>query len=70
VARHGYRVLDGDIPVGEVTSGMYAPTLDGFYALAYVAPQYAAPGTALAVEIRGKPVAAEVVKRPFYKVAG
>lgn len=67
VARHGYRVLAGDSPCGEVTSGMYAPTLDGFYALAYVAAEYAAIGTALAVEIRGKPVPAEVVKKPFYK---
>jgi len=67
VPRHGYRVLADGVPCGEVTSGMYAPSLDGFYAMAYVASAYAAVGRRLEVEIRGKPIAAEVVKRPFYR---
>ncbi len=68
VPRHGYRVLAGEAPCGEVTSGMYASTLDGFYAMAYVAAEYAAIGAELAVEIRGKAIKAVVVKRPFYKL--
>ena len=35
--------------------------------MAYVPPADAEPGTMLAVEIRGAPVAAEVVPLPFYK---
>jgi aminomethyltransferase len=35
--------------------------------MAYVAPAHAEPGTMLAVEIRGAPVAAEVVPLPFYR---
>ncbi|MHB9032771.1 MAG: glycine cleavage system aminomethyltransferase GcvT [Anaerolineae bacterium] len=69
VPRHGYRVLADGAPCGEVTSGMYAPTLEGFYALAYVSAEHAAPGTELTIEIRGKPAAAEVVRKPFYKLA-
>jgi len=45
---------------------MYAPTLDGFYALAYLPADKTEPGTPLAIEIRGKLVEAQVVNRPFY----
>lgn len=66
VPRHGYPVLspEGE-PIGSVTSGTYSPTLKENIALAYVAERYAAVGSAVAVEIRGKPVAARVVKTPF-----
>jgi hypothetical protein len=37
--------------------------------MASVAPGDAEPGTILAVEVRGQPVAAEVVPLPFYKRA-
>jgi glycine cleavage system T protein (aminomethyltransferase) len=50
-----------------VTSGTQSPTLGKPIAMAYVAPRDAEPGTILAVEIRGQPVAAEVVSLPFYK---
>ena len=36
-------------------------------ALAYVPIEYASPGTTLAVEVRGQPVKAQVVKTPFYR---
>ena len=73
IARHGYPVLAGDAagdargPIGTVTSGTMSPTLGKAIAMAYVPPDDAAPGTMLAVEIRGAPVAAEVVPLPFYK---
>ena len=50
-----------------MTSGTMSPTLGTAIAMAYVPPADAAPGTMLAVEIRGAPVAAEVVPLPFYK---
>jgi len=65
--RHGYPVLDGDTPVGEVTSGALSPTLGHPIAMAYVPPALAEPGTKLAVDVRGKPYPVEVVKLPFYK---
>jgi aminomethyltransferase len=66
IARHGYRVLAGGAPSGVVTSGTQSPTLGQPIAMAYVATAYADPGTMVAVEIRGVPVAAEVVPLPFY----
>jgi aminomethyltransferase len=66
IARHGYPVLDAAGPTGVVTSGTMSPTLGEAIAMAYVAPAHAEPGTMLAVEIRGAPVAAEVVPLPFY----
>ena len=68
VARTGYRVLDerGE-PVGRVTSGTVAPTLGASVALAYVPPALARVGQRLAVEIRGRAVAAQVVETPFYR---
>ncbi len=66
IARHGYPVLAGGAPTGAVTSGTMSPTLGTPVAMAYVATAHAEPGTMLAVEIRGAPVAAEVVPLPFY----
>ena len=67
VARHGYPVLVAGAPAGVVTSGTVSPTLGTAVAMAYVPPAQAEPGTMLAVEVRGAPVAAEVVSLPFYK---
>lgn len=70
VPRAGYRVLRGDGPVGEVTSGTKSPTLGKGIALGYVEPTASNLATALAVEIRGKAVAAQVVRLPFYRSGG
>lgn len=65
--RGGYSVLSGETIVGEVTSGQPSPTLGFPIALAYVAPEYAEPGTKLDIDLRGKPQPFEVVTLPFYK---
>jgi len=66
VPRHGYQVLiDGTI-CGEVTSGMYAPTLKKFLGLAYVPAEHRAIGTQIGIMIRNKVKPAVIVKRPFY----
>jgi aminomethyltransferase len=68
IARDGYKVLDsagGEI--GYVTSGSPAPFLKKNIALAYIPPEFAAPGAELKVEIRGQGVKAMVVPTPFYK---
>ena len=68
IARHGFSILspNGD-EIGKVTSGGYAPTLAKSIGMGYVAPAYSSPGTRLLVEIRGKGLAGEVVKLPFYR---
>jgi aminomethyltransferase len=69
VPRQGYRILDGESAVGEVTSGTRSPTLGKGIALGYVEPHLDKRGTSLAVEVRGRPLGAEVVKLPFYRRA-
>ena len=67
VGREGAAVLRGGERVGEVTSGTHSPTLGKAIAMAYVAPDAAAEGTALEVDVRGRPEPARVVPLPFYK---
>ena len=52
-----------------MTSGALSPTLGHPIAMAYVPPALSAPGTKLAVDVRGKASPVEVVKLPFYKRA-
>ncbi len=65
VPRHGCRVLSGGREVGLVTSGTLSPSLRVGIALATLDPAVQAPGTRVAVDIRGELKAAEVVKPPF-----
>jgi aminomethyltransferase len=51
--------------VGEVTSGLLAPTADQPVALAYVQAEYAASGTRLNAMVRGKAVPMQVSPLPF-----
>jgi aminomethyltransferase len=64
VLRSHQPVLAEGRPVGEVTSGGFSPTLERSIALARVQPGL---GESCAVEIRGKPVPARVVKTPFVR---
>jgi aminomethyltransferase len=66
-ARAGAAVQDpSGRTVGEVTSGSLAPSLDRAVALAYVDAALTAPGTRLALEVRGKPLPGVVADLPFY----
>ncbi len=67
IPRHGYPILKDGQRVGEVTSGTHSPSLDQPIGIGYVPTALAAEGSTFHVEIRGKPVAAKVVKTPFYR---
>jgi aminomethyltransferase len=67
IAREGADVYRGETKIGAVTSGTFSPTLEKSIAMAYVPPEHADVGTALAVDIRGQRETASVVKLPFYK---
>lgn len=56
---------DAGQKIGEVTSGLLAPTADKPVALAYVQAEYAAMGTRLNAMVRGKAVPMEVSALPF-----
>jgi len=67
IPRQGYAIRRDDEIVGQVTSGTKSPTLGKAVGLGYVMPDCKNVGTRLAVEIRNRPAAAEVVALPFYR---
>jgi aminomethyltransferase len=67
--RPHYSLFVGETHVGEVTSGAPSPTLGCGIGLAYVAAEFAEPGTKLELEVRGSRLPVEVIKKPFYKRA-
>ncbi|MGN6423952.1 MAG: glycine cleavage system aminomethyltransferase GcvT [Asticcacaulis sp.] len=65
-AREGAKILSADgAELGIVTSGGPSPSLGYSIAMGYVPPAFSAVGTALKLEVRGKPYAAEIVSLPF-----
>ena len=56
-------LLDGT-PVGEVTSGNFSPMLERGIALAFLPPDVP-DGTDVTIDVRGRTVAAHVVRPPF-----
>jgi aminomethyltransferase len=70
VMRHGYVVLHGGQSVATVTSGGFSPMLGVSIGMAYLPVELARAGTELSIDVRGKPLGAVVVPRPFYKGKG
>lgn len=67
IARDGYPVLVAGQVCGRVTSASPAPFLGKNIGLCILPVDFARPGQSIEVEIRGRPVAAEIVATPFYK---
>jgi len=67
IARHGYKVYVDEDAIGTVTSGTQTPFLNKAIGMAYVPTKYAKVNSEFLIEIRGRRVAAHVVKMPFYK---
>ena len=65
VPRPGFPILHGGKSGGTLTSGTFSPSLKRNIAMGYVPPELSQPGQQLHVEMRGKPVEAEVIKLPF-----
>jgi aminomethyltransferase len=63
IPRQGMPIAQG----GEVTSGSLSPMLGLGIGLGYVGSELADPGTGLSVDVRGRPKAAHVVKKPIYR---
>jgi aminomethyltransferase len=62
IPRPGMTFAEG----GAVTSGSLSPMLDKGIGLAYVGSELAAPDTPLTLDLRGRPRAAHIVKKPIY----
>jgi glycine cleavage system T protein (aminomethyltransferase) len=69
VPRAGFAVVDpaSGERIATLTSGTFSPTLRIGIAMAYLPVEWAEPGTALTVLVRDRPIAAEIVPRPFYR---
>ncbi|WP_128103231.1 glycine cleavage system aminomethyltransferase GcvT [Paenibacillus sp. DCT19] len=67
IPRPHYPLYADGVQIGEVTTGTQSPTLKRNLGLALIDSKYAALGTPLEIEIRGKKLKAEVVKTPFHK---
>jgi len=67
IAREHYPVIGNDgCTVGATTSGTFIPTQDAALAMALIDKSYAAEGTSLWVDIRGRKTECKVVPLPFY----
>jgi aminomethyltransferase len=64
-AREGAPVFAAGEQLGTVTSGGFSPTLGHPIAMAYIDSAFAADGTDLELEVRGKRLPARVVPMPF-----
>ena len=67
IPRAHYPILKDGQKVGEVTSGTMGPSVKKAVGIGYVPTALAAEGSTFHVDIRGRGVAARVVKTPFYK---
>jgi aminomethyltransferase len=64
-AREGTLIYRGDQQVGTVTSGGFSPSLGAPIAMGYVEAAYAANGTELTIDVRGRRIEAVAVPMPF-----
>ena len=67
IPRHGYEIYKDDHKIGQVTSGIFSPTLKVGLGLGYVDRGNSKVGNTIQIDVRGKKLAAVVVKPPFYK---
>ena len=66
IPRHDYIIKDAaGNPIGKVTSGTQAPSLNKAVGLGYVATNHAAVDSEIYIDIRNILVKAKVVKAPF-----
>ena len=63
IPRQGMAIVEG----GAVTSGTLSPMLDAGIGMGYVDAALAQPETRITIDVRGRPRAARVVKKPIYK---
>ncbi len=66
IPRQHYPICDADgTHIGEVTSGTMSPSMNKPIGMGYVASSFAAAGSEIFIEIRGKLIKAVVTKIPF-----
>ena len=63
--REGAAIFAGETEIGVMTSGGFAPSVDAPIAMGYVPIGFAAPGTSLSADVRGKRIPVTVTAMPF-----
>jgi aminomethyltransferase len=66
IPREGCLIALEQKTIGRVTSGNFSPTLRKGIGMGYIDARYAEEGTELFIDVRGRAIAAVIVKRPFY----
>ena len=66
IPRQGNPILVGEDRVGTVTSGTFSPSLGFGIGMGYVRSDLAEPGTAVAIDVRGRRREAEIRSKPLY----
>ncbi len=64
--REGVALLNGETPVGSITSGGFGPSLNAPIAMGYLPPTLAEIGTQVMGDLRGKPTPLRVCALPFH----
>jgi aminomethyltransferase len=67
IARHEYPVLKDGKVIGHVTSGSYCPTINKNVGFALIESECARIDETIFIEVRNKPLKAQIIKKPFYK---
>jgi aminomethyltransferase len=67
VPRHGHPIVSDGTEIGVVTSGNHSPSLNKGIGMGFVQTQFAEEGGKILIDIRGNPVPAVIVERPFYR---
>ena len=68
IAREKTKIYDkADIPIGEITSGTFGPSVNGPVAIGYVQKEHSKKDTKVFLEVRGKKHPAKISGLPFYK---
>ncbi|MEW6686704.1 MAG: glycine cleavage system aminomethyltransferase GcvT [Candidatus Edwardsbacteria bacterium] len=67
--RQHYKIYKGDQQIGQVTSGLFSPSISKGIGMGYVHSEFSKIGTPLEIEIRGKRIPGKIVETPFYKQA-
>ncbi|KYP13720.1 glycine cleavage system aminomethyltransferase GcvT [Flavihumibacter sp. CACIAM 22H1] len=66
IPRHDYLITDAaGNPIGKVTSGTQAPSLQKAIGMGYIATGHAQPESEIYIQVRDKKLKAKVVKMPF-----
>ena len=68
IAREKTKIFnETELPIGEITSGTFGPSINGPIAMGYVDKKFSKIDTKILLEVRGKKYPANICTLPFYK---